>query len=60
VFQLTQRVRAISPVLLPVLAALLVIVGVIVILYPPVLQWIVGVAFVLAGVATLAATFMTG
>ncbi len=59
-FQLIQRVRGINPLLLPVLAALLVIMGVIIIVYPPVLVWIVGIAFVLAGVAALAGTFMTG
>ena len=57
-FQIIQRVRAISPLLLPVVAALLVILGVIVIVYPPVLVWIVGIALILAGVAALAGTFM--
>jgi len=59
VFQLIQRLRGNSPLLLPVVAALLVILGVIIILYPPVLVWIVGVGFILAGVAALAGTFMT-
>lgn len=58
-FQLIQRLRGISPLLLPVVAALLVILGSIIILYPPVLVWIVGVGFILAGVAALAGTFMT-
>jgi hypothetical protein len=60
VLQLIQRVRGVSPLLLPVVAALLVIVGIAIILFPPLLVWIVGVAFILAGVAALAGTFMTG
>jgi hypothetical protein len=51
--------RGVSPLLLPVVAALLVILGVIIILYPPVLVWIIGIGFILAGVAALAGTFMT-
>lgn len=59
-FPLIQRIRAASPLLLPVVAALLVILGVIILLYPPVLVWMVGIALILAGVAALAGAFMTG
>jgi hypothetical protein len=49
----------VSPVLPPVVAALLVIIGIVIIVYPPVLVWIVGIAFILAGIAALAGTFMS-
>jgi hypothetical protein len=47
-----------SPLLATVAAALLIIVGVLVIVYPWLLAWIAGIGLVLAGIATFAAVFM--
>ncbi len=47
-----------SPLAATVAAALLIIVGVLVIVYPWLLAWIAGIGFVLAGIAVLAAVFI--
>jgi hypothetical protein len=47
-----------SPLVATVAAALLVIVGVLVIVFPWLLAWIAGIGFVLAGVAVLASIFI--
>ncbi len=57
--ELVRTARGVSPVLPPVAAALLIIIGIVIIVYPPVLVWIVGIGFILAGVAALAGTFMS-
>jgi hypothetical protein len=59
VIELVRTARSVSPVLPPVVAALLIIIGIVIIVYPPVLVWIVGIAFILAGIAALAGTFMS-
>ena len=50
-------VRA-SPLVATVAAALLIIVGVLVIANPWLLAWIAGIGFVLGGIAVLAAVFI--
>ncbi|MDZ4734590.1 MAG: hypothetical protein SGJ16_13520 [Nitrospirota bacterium] len=52
--KLAQIVSAIGPVLSIVLAALLVILGTVIIVYPLLIGWIVGIAFILSGVALIA------
>lgn len=56
--KLIRAARGVSPVLPPVVGALLIILGILIIVYPQVLVWVVGIAFILAGVAALADTFM--
>ena len=56
--KLIRAARGVSPVLPPVAGALLIIMGIVIIVYPQVLVWIVGIAFILAGVAALADTLM--
>lgn len=48
-----------GPVLAIVAAALLVILGIIIIIYPAILAWVVGIGLILAGVAVLASV-LTG
>jgi hypothetical protein len=57
VLDLFERARA-SPVVATVVAVLLVILGILVIVYPGLLAWFAGIAFVLGGIAILAALFM--
>jgi hypothetical protein len=47
-----------SPLVSTVVAALLIIVGVLVIANPWLLTWIAGIGFVLAGIAVVAAVFI--
>lgn len=49
--------QGLSPVLAAVLAVLFVILGIIIIFYPGLVAWIIGIGFILLGVALLAATF---
>jgi hypothetical protein len=57
VLSFIDRVRA-SPLVATVVAALLIIVGVLVIANPWLLAWIAGIGFVLGGIAVLAAVFI--
>jgi uncharacterized membrane protein HdeD (DUF308 family) len=52
--KLAQIVSAIGPVPSIVLAALLVILGMVIIVYPLVIGWIIGIVFILSGVALTA------
>ncbi len=52
--KLTHIVSAIGPIVSIVLAALLVILGMLIIVYPPVIGWIIGITFILSGVALFA------
>jgi hypothetical protein len=57
VLSFIDLVRA-SPLVATVAAALLIIVGVLVIANPWLLAWIAGIGFVLGGIAVLAAMFI--
>jgi hypothetical protein len=57
VLSLIDLARA-SPLVATVAAALLIIVGGLVIVYPWLLAWIAGIGLVLAGIAVLAAVFI--
>lgn len=52
--KLAQIVSTIGPVLSIVLAALLAILGTVIIVYPLLIGWIIGIAFILSGVALIA------
>lgn len=54
--QLAGIAHRIGPVLAAVTAALFIILGILIINYPELLSWVVGIALVLAGVGLLAAT----
>jgi uncharacterized membrane protein HdeD (DUF308 family) len=54
---LADMVQGINPVLATVGATLSIILGILVIVYPSLLQWLVGIGLVLAGVALLASVF---
>lgn len=51
---LESYVERLGPVAVAVIAALLTIVGVLVIRHPPLLAWFAGIALILAGVAAFA------
>jgi hypothetical protein len=59
VLRLTD-IGATSPVTGMVAAALLIILGILVIVYPGLVAWIAGIGLVLAGVAVLASVLMPG
>jgi hypothetical protein len=52
--KLTQIVSAIGPVPSIILAALLVILGIVIVVYPVLLAWLVGIALVLTGIGLFA------
>lgn len=56
-FGLSDLVHGTRPVVSTVFAALLIILGILVVVYPAVLAWVVGIGLVLAGIAMLAAIF---
>ncbi len=53
----TERARA-SPVVATVGAVLLIIVGILIVVYPGLLVWIVGIGLVLMGVGVLVAVYL--
>jgi len=53
VLQVMERARA-FPVVSTVAAVLLMIVGILIIIYPDLIGWIVGISLILAGIAVLA------
>ena len=55
--RINEMVRGSDPTLATVVAVLLVIVGLLVILYPMLIGWVVGIALILAGVALLASIY---
>jgi hypothetical protein len=55
--RLLDLLQGAHPVLAIVIGALLMILGVLVVLYPPLLAWSVGIGLFLAGVALLAFVF---
>ena len=54
-FSVQGILQGTNPVLSIMVAALLIILGILVILYPPVLQWMVGIGLILAGTGMIAA-----
>ncbi|WP_202948500.1 hypothetical protein [Nitrolancea hollandica] len=58
-FGITDLVRGTRPVVSTVFAALLIILGILVVVYPALLNWVVGIGLVLAGIAMLAAIIAT-
>lgn len=52
--------RRLGPVGAVVMAILLMILGIVVIMHPVVLVWLVGIGLILAGAAVLTLTFMLG
>lgn len=56
-FSVDDIMQGTNPVLSIMVAALLVILGVLVIVYPEVLQWVAGVGLILAGVGLVASIF---
>ncbi len=58
-FGITDLVRGTRPVVSTVFAALLIILGILVVVYPALLNWVVGIGLVLAGIAMLAAIVAT-
>lgn len=56
-FSVDDIMQGTNPVLSIMVAALLVILGILVIVYPEVLQWVVGVGLILAGVGLVASIF---
>ena len=54
---LADIVQGVSPIVAVVVAALSIILGILVIIYPALLPWLVGIGLVLAGVALLASVF---
>ena len=54
--RLAGLVDGLGPVGAPVAGALLIILGILVVVYPGLLAWLVGLGLVLTGVAVLAAT----
>jgi hypothetical protein len=57
VLQVMERARA-FPVISTVAAVLLVILGILIIIYPDLIGWIVGIGLILAGIAVLAYLFV--
>ena len=57
--RLAQLAAGLGPVTATVAAALLIILGVLVVVYPSLLGWLVGIGLVLAGVALLATALLT-
>ena len=57
---LSQRLRGTSPVVSAVGAALLIILGILIIIHPVLLTWIAGIGLVLAGVALLTFALTSG
>jgi hypothetical protein len=55
-FSIEDILQGANPVLTIVLAAVLAILGILVILYPEVLRWLVGVVLILAAVGLVAST----
>jgi hypothetical protein len=58
-FQLTDIFRGTRPVMSSVVAALLIILGILIVVYPTILYWVVGIGLALAGIAILVAVFAT-
>jgi hypothetical protein len=58
-FQLTDIFRGTHPVLSSVVAALLIILGILIVVYPTILYWVVGIGLALTGIAIFAAVFAT-
>jgi hypothetical protein len=56
--RLAQLAAGLGPVTATVAAALLIILGVLVVVYPSLLGWLVGIGLVLAGVALLATALL--
>jgi hypothetical protein len=56
--RLAQLAAGLGPVTATVAAALLIILGVLVVVYPGLLGWLVGIGLALAGVALLATTLL--
>ncbi len=54
---LADIVQGVSPIVVVVVAALSIILGILVIIYPALLPWLVGIGLVLVGVALLASVF---
>lgn len=54
-FGVSDIIRGTRPVVSTVSAVLLIILGILVVVYPALLYWVVGIGLVLAGVAILAA-----
>jgi multisubunit Na+/H+ antiporter MnhC subunit len=55
-FSIEDILQGANPVLTIVLAAILAILGILVILYPEVLRWLVGIVLILAGVGLVTST----
>jgi hypothetical protein len=55
--RMARDVAQLSPVLATVLAVLCMILGILVIIYPVLLAWLIGITLILAGVAILATLF---
>ncbi len=58
-FGIADLIRGTRPVVSTVFAALLIILGILVVVYPALLYWVVGIGLVLAGIAMLAALLAT-
>lgn len=58
-FGIGDLIRGTRPVVSTVVAALLIILGILVVVYPALLYWVVGISLVLAGIAMLAAIVAT-
>ena len=56
--RLAQLAAGLGPVTATVAAALLIILGVLVVVYPSLLGWLVGIGLILAGVALLATALL--
>ncbi len=57
---LSQVLRGASPVISAVVAALLFILGILIIIYPILLTWVVGIGLILAGIALLTSALTSG
>jgi uncharacterized membrane protein HdeD (DUF308 family) len=57
---LSEVLRQASPVVSAVVAALLFILGILIITYPVLLTWVVGIGLILAGIALLTFAFTSG
>ncbi len=53
-FSVQGILQGANPAVSIMVAALLIILGILVILYPPILQWVVGIGLILAGVGGVA------
>lgn len=58
-FGIDDLIRGTRPVVSTVVAALLIILGILVVVFPALLYWVVGISLVLAGIAMLAALLAT-